>query len=102
MSDAIERPKSYEEGLRDGFVKGQEEAQKIIEQMAQTSCKPIVCSLPETEAIKLLNEQIMKMRCCENCKHHGFMGNELICHLGSYDTEFECMKTKSHWELNEE
>lgn len=99
MSDAIERPRTYEEGLRDGFCKGQEEANKLMEQMLHASCKPVLFDLTKTEAIKLLKEQIMKMRCCENCKHHGFMGNELICHLESYDTEFECLKTKSHWEL---
>lgn len=102
MGDAIERPKTYEEGLRDGFIKGREDADKIMAQMLHTSCRPIVCSLPETEAVRLLKEQILKMRCCENCKHHGFMGNELICHLGSYDAELECLKTKSHWKLFEE
>ena len=35
MCDTIERPKTYEEGLRDGFLKGQEEANKVIEQMLQ-------------------------------------------------------------------
>lgn len=30
MSEAIERPRTYEEGLRDGFIKGQEEAKKIL------------------------------------------------------------------------
>ena len=58
MSDAIERLKSYEEGLRDGFIKGQEEANKIMEQMLHTSCKPIVCPLPETEAVKILQEHL--------------------------------------------
>ena len=101
MSEAIERPRTYEEGLRDGFIKGQEEANRVMEQMLHTSCKPIVCPLPETEAVKILQEQIQKMKCCENCKHHGFMGNELICHLGSYETELECLKTKSHWELTD-
>lgn len=99
MSDAIERPKTYEEGLRDGFIKGQEEANKVMEQMLQTSCKPIVCPLPETEAVKILLEQIQKMKCCENCKHHSFWGDELKCNLLSYDDELECLKTKNKWEL---
>ena len=102
MSDAMERPKSYEEGLRDGFIKGQEEANKIIEQRAQTFCNSIVCPLPETEAVKILQELIQKMKCCENCKHHCFWGNELNCKTLSYVEELECMKTKSHWELDEE
>lgn len=52
--------------------------------------------------IKELEMLVQKLKCCENCKHHGFMGNELICHLENYDTEFECLKTGSHWELDEE
>ena len=102
MSDAIERPKSYEEGLRDGYVKGQEDVNKVLERIAQTTCRPIVCNFTETEAIKLLQEQILKMRCCENCKHHCFWGDELKCRTLSYDEELECMKTRSHWELSEE
>ena len=47
-----------------------------------------------------LKEQIEKMKCCENCKHHHFMGDELKCYL-DYDTEFECLKTKQNWELAE-
>ena len=58
MSEAIERPRTYEEGLRDGFQKGQEEANKVMEQMLHTSCNPIVCDLPETEAVKLLQERL--------------------------------------------
>ena len=52
------------------------------------------------EAVKEL-EQYEKMKCCENCKHHCFWGDELKCRTLSYDEELECMKTKSHWELNE-
>ena len=52
-----------------------------------------------SENVKL-EEQIKKMRCCENCKHHSFWGDELKCNLMSYDDEFECLKTKSKWELS--
>ena len=44
------------------------------------------------------NKALENLRCCENCKHHGFMGNELICHL-DFDVEFECLGTMSKWEL---
>lgn len=98
MSDAIEKPKTYEEGFRDGFYKGQEEANKLMEQMLHASCNPIVYAFPETEAVKLLQAQIQKLKCCENCKHHSFWGDELKCNL-DYDTEFECLKTKSKWEM---
>ena len=59
MSDAIERPKTYEEGLKDGFLKGQEEANKVMEQMLHAACNPaVVCDLPETEVVKLLQEHL--------------------------------------------
>lgn len=48
---------------------------------------------------KLLQQQIEKMKCCENCKHHSFWGNELKCNLLDYDTELECLKSKNKWEL---
>lgn len=48
---------------------------------------------------KQLKVQIEKMKCCENCKHHSFWGNELKCNLFDYDTELECLKSKNKWEL---
>ena len=53
-----------------------------------------------TDKVRELEQQIEKMKCCENCKHHHFMGDELKCYL-DYDTEFECLKTKQKWELAE-
>ena len=52
------------------------------------------------EKNKKLETQIEKMKCCENCRHHSFWGDELKCNL-DYDTGFECLKTKSNWELKE-
>ena len=52
-------------------------------------------------SIETLNELLEKMKCCENCKHHSFCGDELKCNLLSYDDEFECLKTKSKWELTD-
>lgn len=52
----------------------------------------------EYEKSKLVS-QIEKMKCCENCKHHSFWGNELKCNLLDYDTELECLKSKNKWEL---
>lgn len=48
---------------------------------------------------KQLKQQIEKMKCCENCKHHSFWGNELKCNLLDYDTELECLTSKNKWEL---
>ena len=50
------------------------------------------------EETKELEKQIEKMKCCENCKHHGYMGNELICHLSTIEEEDDCMKSKKYWE----
>lgn len=53
----------------------------------------------QNDAICRLQKQIEKMKCCENCKHHSFWGNELKCNLLDYDTELECLKSKNKWEL---
>lgn len=96
MNEAVERPRTYEEGLRDGFIKGQEEANKIIEQMAHISYTPFVCGcLPETEAVKILKAQIQKMKCCYNCKH-----------FENYDMKIDCVRDRNchsfdKWELKE-
>lgn len=52
-------------------------------------------------SIETLNELIEKLKCCENCKHHSFWGDELKCNLMSCDDEFECLKTKNKWELSD-
>lgn len=54
-----------------------------------------------TKDMAELKAQIEKMKCCENCKHHRFWGNDLGCNL-MYDIETECLKTKNKWELWEE
>lgn len=41
-----------------------------------------------------------KLKCCENCKHHSFWGDELKCNL-DLDTQFKCLHTKEKWELAE-
>ena len=105
MSEAIERPKTYEEGLRDGFIKGQEEANKVMEQMLQTSCNPIVYSMPETEAVKLLQEQIEKMKKytkCEGCIHQEEHHQAIINGKhGSAICMLECNASHSCFELKE-
>lgn len=53
----------------------------------------------QNDAICRLLKQLEKMKCCENCKHHSFWGNELKCNLLDYDTELECLKSKNKWEL---
>ena len=42
--------------------------------------------------------QIEKMKCCENCKHHYFIGDELECRL--LDNGINC-DDKEKWELAE-
>lgn len=53
----------------------------------------------QTEVILHLNEQIEKMKCCENCKHHSFWGDELKCNFFDYDEEMKCHDDKHGWEL---
>ena len=61
--------------------------------------------LPEYHKLKEENEQlkqqIEKMKCCENCKYHSFWGDELKCNFLDYDAGFDCLKSKSKWELAE-
>ena len=82
---------TYEHALED-FINGiLTEKDKQIEELCQTVNRKI-------KDIRRLEAQIEKMKCCGNCKHHHFMGDELKCYL-DYDTEFECLKTKQSWEL---
>ena len=45
-----------------------------------------------TDSVRELEAQIEKMKCCQNCKHHYFMGNDLECKL------IDCDNNES-WEL---
>ena len=46
----------------------------------------------KSKRIAELEAQIEKMKCCQNCKHHYFMGNDLECKL------IDCDNNES-WEL---
>ena len=71
--------KTYEDGYNDGFMKGTEQARKTIEELAEGICNPIIYEIPESVAVKLLQEQIKKMRCCENCDYYSYWGDKLKC-----------------------
>ena len=50
---------------------------------------------------KELQEQIEKMKCCGNCTHRRYWGNELDCKL-DLDKQFECdNNNKKYWEFRE-
>ena len=90
---------TYDEGYRDGFRKGKEEANKVMEQMLHTSCNPIVYSMPETEAVKLLQEQIQKLKCCTNCKHYSMKFLPYFCIKNQ--TSPHCTERCDKWELSD-
>lgn len=69
MDDSLIRPKTYEEGIRDGFQEGIKEANMVLESLLKTSVKPILCELPESEAVKILLKQIEDMKCYMNCDY---------------------------------
>lgn len=49
-----------------------------------------------------LKAQIEKMKCCGNCSHRRYWGNELGCKL-DLDKQFECdNNNKKYWEFKEE
>lgn len=48
--------------------------------------------------IKDLEKQVEKMKCCGNCKHRYFIGDELECHL--LDNGINC-DNEDKWEMKE-
>ena len=49
-----------------------------------------------------LEKQIEKMKCCGNCSHRHYWGNELGCNL-DLDKQFECdNNNKKYWEFKAE
>lgn len=53
---------------------------------------------PYQKRIAELEAQIEKMKCCFNCKHHYFIGDELECRL--LDNGIGC-DNEEKWELKE-
>ncbi len=54
------------------------------------------------EVIKTLQNRIEKMKCCGNCSHRHYWGNELGCNL-DLDKQFECdNNNKKYWEFRKE
>lgn len=51
-----------------------------------------------TDKCKKLETQIEKMKCCGNCKHRYFIGDELECHL--LDNGINC-DNEDKWEIKE-
>lgn len=58
----LDKIKTYEEGYHDGFMKGTEKARKTVEELAEGVCNPIIYEVPESGAIKILQEQIQKLK----------------------------------------
>ena len=49
-----------------------------------------------------LKKQVEEMRCCGNCSHRHYWGNELGCNL-DYDKEDNCNhNNKKYWEFMKE
>lgn len=49
-----------------------------------------------------LKDQIEEMKCCGNCSHRHYWGNELGCNL-DLDKQFECDNNKKkYWEFKKE
>jgi len=89
-----------------GYIAGATEATKELQEeldYAKSNCLFSDCDrvVRLKSQITELEAQIEKMKCCENCIHHSFWGDELKCNLMSYDDGFKCLKDKSKWELAE-
>ena len=90
--------KVFEEAdMKQAYLQGRAELEKENKVLTQNlEDTEIINNTLEKENAEL-KEQIEKMKCCENCKHHRswvILGCDLM-----YDIETECLKTKNKWEL---
>lgn len=61
----------------------------------------LLCEVYENK-IAQLEQQIEEMKCCGNCSHRHYWGNELGCNL-DFDKQFECDNNKKkYWEFRKE
>lgn len=73
-----------------------------IEQMQDAKCTSCTELGGMQLKINRLEQQIEKMKCCGNCSHRRYWGNELGCKL-DLDKQFECdNNNKKYWEFREE
>lgn len=74
---------------------------KYAELKADNDARKFAMTMSE-KGEKQLREQIEKMKCCGNCSHRRYWGNELGCKL-DLDKQFECdNNNKKYWEFREE
>lgn len=72
-----------------------ERCEELVDLMALVSKNDLQ---KENEQLK---EKIEKMKCCGNCRHRHYWGNELGCNL-DFDKQFECdNNNKKYWEFSE-
>jgi len=91
-TDNKERQIAYECGFLDGADRMRGEMQKLKEDNADL--KQSLDWANERE--KELKAQIEKMKCCENCKHHYWLYEELMCRIHKIDVD-----TCNSWEVKE-
>ena len=73
-----------------------ERCEELVDLMALVSQNDLQ---KENEQLK---QQVEKMKCCGNCAHRRYWGNELGCNL-DLDKQFECdNNNKKYWEFREE
>ena len=91
----------YPESFIQGYVAGAESREKQIaelERKLEQTEKDLIDYQFNYPKIKDLEKQIEKMKCCGNCKHRYFIGDELECHL--LDNGINC-DNEDKWEIKE-
>lgn len=81
----VDKPTKQDIYLREEsiFIQGYRQSEKRIAELEKENSE--------------LKAKIEKMKCCENCKHHYFIGDELECRL--LDKGINCDGEK--WEIKE-
>lgn len=95
MSDNFELLDKFNE-----LEKENEELKKIVSDYENKAVSATI--LEDEMRIKELEEQIKKMKCCENCKHYKYgCANGYDCDLGVIDKWKTYHKKCNKWELAE-
>ena len=89
FTDNKERQVAYECGFLDGAGRMRGEMQKQNLALQSDMDKTI-------EQNMVLKAQIEKMKCCENCKHHYWLYEELACRIHKIAVD-----TCNSWEVKE-
>lgn len=107
---AVDYPTSYGKGykrkdIRTAYLASAEPREKQIAIDAEHINALQKTNGSLTDRVDVLETQIEKMKCCENCRYNSYWGNELHCNYGlkealQEDKLVEC-NNMDKWEIKE-